>query len=73
MPEARLRIELARCMPANDYRIRDGQVEVRLIEPDFHHVSDWRRLDENDLRLHRALRTVVADWIEERGDDQHYR
>jgi hypothetical protein len=68
MTQARLRIEPAKCSPANDYRIRDGEVEFRVIEPASHYASNWRRLDENDVQLHRALQTVVAKWIEERLD-----
>ncbi len=64
---ARLRIESAGGSPINDYRIRDGTVEVRWLDPQGHvypsSLSRWRRLTANDIQLHHALKTVVSKWL----------
>ncbi len=68
--ELRLRIEPVNGLPVNDYRIRDGRVEVRLLDasgrpfPDAR--SDWRLLDANDIQLHHNLGTVVSKWLDVR-------
>ena len=65
--EMRLRIESDRGSPINDYRIRDGDVEVRVLTPSGHPYPDWsgrwRILDDNDIQLHHALGTVVSKWL----------
>jgi hypothetical protein len=66
----RLRIESVNGSPINDYRIRDGCVELRLLDPSGHEYpgygSRWRMLNANDMQLHHALGTVVSRWLEER-------
>ncbi len=62
----RLRIESDGDSPINDYRIREGRVEMRSIDPSGHWASDWRMLDRNDLELHNALGTVVSKWLQVR-------
>jgi hypothetical protein len=66
----RLRIESVNGSPINDYRIRDGHVELRLLDPSGHEYpgfdSRWRMLDANDIQLHHALGTVVSKWLDER-------
>lgn len=63
----RLRIESVGGSPVNEYVIRDGQVAVRSLAPSGHAfpdaASDWRILDQNDIRLHHALGTVVSKWL----------
>jgi hypothetical protein len=65
--EMRLRIESVNGAPINDYRIRDGGVEVRSLEPSGQPypdaTSDWRVLDSSDIQAHRMLRTVVWRWL----------
>jgi hypothetical protein len=66
----RLRIESVNGSPINDYRIKDGCVELRLLDPAGRAYpgfdSRWRMLDANDVELHRALGTVVSAWLDER-------
>ncbi len=66
-----LRIEAVNASPVNDYRIRDGHVEVRLLHasgrPYAGMSGRWRVLDANDIQLHHNLRTVVSKWLRVRG------
>lgn len=50
--------------PDNHYRIRGRHVEFRSVASDGPPSEDraWRILDENELNLHFALRTPVAEW-----------
>ena len=63
----RLRIESVRGSPINDYRICNGCVQVRALDPSGHPyaswASRWRTLDDNDIQLHYALGTVVSTWL----------
>ena len=63
----RLRIESANGSPINDYRISNGCVQVRALDPSGHSyagwTSRWRTLDDRDIRLHHALGTVVSTWL----------
>ncbi len=74
MQSQRLRIESFHGSPVNDYRIRDGQVEMRLLDAAGHvlrpPLSDWKALDGSDIELHFALETVVAKWLEARVDEE---
>ena len=64
---ARLRIESSGGSPINDYRVRNGRVEFRILDRSGHHYADgssrWRALDGNDVQLHQALDTVVSYWL----------
>jgi hypothetical protein len=60
----RLRIESGSGSPINDYRIREGLVEMRSLDPPHHWASDWRTLNRNELELHNALGTVVSKWLQ---------
>ena len=66
----RLRIESVDGSPINDYRIRDGRIEVRVLDPTGRaHPSPlgcWRLLGEDDIQLHHALGTVVSKWLQQR-------
>ena len=63
----RLRIESVNGSPINDYRIHNGRVEVRLLDPSGQEysspISRWRRLDQNEIQLHHVLGTVVSKWL----------
>ena len=63
----RLRIESVNGSPINDYRISNGCVQVRSLDPSGHlyagWASRWRTLDEHDIQLHHALGTVVSTWL----------
>jgi hypothetical protein len=50
----------------NQYRIRRRHVEFRSVAPGGPPRSDraWRSLDDDELQLHFALHTPVADWLE---------
>jgi len=64
---ARLRLEPQDGSPAKDYRIRDGEVEVRNLHPAIHLADrDWRRLTPVDIARHVENNTVVARWLEAR-------
>ena len=69
-----LRIESISGSPINDYRITEGRVEVRSLAPSGSAYpgenSAWRVLDERDIQLHRALRTVVSEWLRVRMVDE---
>jgi hypothetical protein len=73
MLSERLRVEPHHAPFINDYRIHDGQVEVRTLDPVGHPfdlaLSGWKALDDNELQLHFALRTVVAKWLQDREPD----
>lgn len=65
--EMKLRIESVSGSPINDYRIKDGHVQVRSLSPSGsafpENHSAWRTLDEGDIQLHHALKTVVSEWL----------
>lgn len=50
----------------NQYRIRLQHVEFRTVAPEGPPISDrnWRVLDDDELQLHFALHTPVAEWLE---------
>ena len=72
----RLRIESVNGSPANDYRIMDGKVEVRLLDSTGREfpapTSRWRRLDDNDIQMHHALKTVVSKWLHARLESEDF-
>jgi len=47
-----------------EYKIEDGSVAVRTMEPAA--GDSWHRLSATDLRTHIERRTVVAEWLERR-------
>lgn len=53
--------------PGNEYRIHEGVVEFRAVntngEPYNHPNGKWRTLDDDEIRLHFALKTPVANWL----------
>jgi hypothetical protein len=69
----RLRLESGNGSPAKEYRIEDGNVEVRMLDPeDRSDRSDlcagtiWSRLTPEQLSIHVECNTVVAQWLERR-------
>ena len=66
----RLRLESGDGSPAKEYRIEDGEVEVRTLDPEGGSVrrtgSVWWRLTPEQLSIHVERNTVVAQWMERR-------
>ena len=52
--------------PDNQYRIREKHVEFRSVMPEGPPVAKlgWRVLEPDEVQLHFALRTPVADWLD---------
>lgn len=66
----RLRLESVDDSPSKEYRIEDGSVEVRMLDPEDVSVqragSVWRRLTPEQLSIQVERNTVVAQWLERR-------
>ena len=66
----RLRLESGDGSSAKEYRIEDGNVEVRTLDPERGSRrptgSFWWRLTPQQLRIHVERNTVVAQWLERR-------
>ena len=65
----RLRLEARGGSQIEEYRIHDGRVEVRnlyLCGPDHSPDSNWRRVTQQQLRIHVERDTVVAQWLQRR-------
>ena len=66
----RLRLESGDGSPAKEYRIEDGKIEVRTLDPEGGSVrrtgSIWWRLTPEQLSIHVERNTVVAQWLEGR-------
>ena len=66
----RLRLESGNGSPAKEYRIEDGNVEVRTLDPEGGSPgrtrSVWWRLTPEQLSIHVERNTVVAQWLERR-------
>ena len=66
----RLLLESGDGSPAKEYRIDDGNVEVRTLDPEGGSVqstgSVWWRLTPEQLSIHVERNTVVAQWLERR-------
>jgi hypothetical protein len=65
-----MRLRLESGNPAKEYRIEDGNVEVRMLDPedgsDRCTGSIWSRLTREQLSFHVERNTVVAQWLERR-------
>lgn len=63
-----LRISSGDGTPDNEYRIQQDSVEFRAVhangKPFGHPNGKWRVLDSNEIQLHFALQTPVADWLD---------
>ena len=66
----RLLLESGDGSPAKEYRIQDGNVEVRTLNREGGSVrsagSAWWRLSPEQLSIHVERNTVVAWWLERR-------
>jgi hypothetical protein len=63
-----LRITSRDGTPSNEYRIRENSVEFRTVDakgkPYSSNQGKWRVLDRDEIQLHFALRTPVANWLD---------
>jgi hypothetical protein len=61
----RLRLEPKDGSPVTDYRIQDGQVEVRVLDASGRPsaAGTWRRLMPDEIASHVRANTVVARWL----------
>jgi hypothetical protein len=68
--EARLRIDPGDGSAVADYRLVDGIVETRTLDPagriDPWTGSPWEQLEPEDLAAHVESNTAVARWLERR-------
>ena len=66
----RLRLESGDGSPAKEYRIEDGKVEVRTLDPEGGSVRGpggvWWQLTPEQLSIHVKGNSVVAQWLERR-------
>jgi hypothetical protein len=71
----RLRLESVDGSPAKEYRIEDGNVEVRTVDRDDgcdrRGGGVWSRLTPEQLSIHVERNTVVAQWLERRLGWRH--
>ena len=65
-----MRLRLESGNSAKEYRIEDGNVEVRTLDPesgsDRRTGSVWWQLTPEQLSIHVERNTVVAQWLERR-------
>ena len=64
-----LRVECGAGGPVNEYRVRDGCVELRVLHPwrqEAGQKCPWRALSADDILLHLSLNTALADWLFQR-------
>ena len=66
-----LRLEAQQGSEIEEYRVRDGRVEVRSLRPPrLHDLNDgdsgWLQLTAQQLSAHVERSTVVAQWLERR-------
>jgi hypothetical protein len=63
-----LRIASRDGAPSNEYRIQRSSVEFRAVsangKPFSSPLGKWRALDGDEIQLHFALHTPVADWLD---------
>jgi hypothetical protein len=69
MQSKHLRVEVAG-FPINDYRINQGHLELRMLDPCGRSYPDsrssWKQLNASDIAFHFALQTVVAQWFQDK-------
>ena len=67
MDSTELRIEPPSTPIANEYRLNQGTLEVRIRDREGRFYpsqgTPWRALTEDELNSHIALNTVVAQWM----------
>ncbi len=63
----RLTVEFGDDSRVDEYRIRGNEVEFRARRPDGTDLPEWggkwRELSADDISLHLALHTPVAEWL----------
>jgi hypothetical protein len=66
----RLRLEPGNGSPIKEYRIENGIVEARTLDPngqpDPQTGGDWEQLTPDQLAVHVERNTVVAQWLQRR-------
>ena len=64
----KLRLDPGNGSVVEDYRIEDGEVEMRAIDlkHDFEGHRRWQRLTKEQLVAHVMGNTVVAQWLQRR-------
>jgi len=66
----RFRLESTDGSPVKEYRVKDGNVEVRTLgsegRSDRHTENVWWRLTPEQLSIHVERNSVVAQWLERR-------
>jgi hypothetical protein len=50
--------------PGNEYRIQQSSVEFRAVDTNGKPYGNWRTLDSDEIELHFALQTPVAEWLD---------
>jgi hypothetical protein len=67
MDTTELRIEPRDTTIVNEYRLNEGQLEMRVRDRtgDLYpsHGTAWRILNQDELNSHIALNTIVAQWM----------
>lgn len=61
-----LRVEPPNGKAAEEYRIRDDEVEVRQLQPANREAGEWHRVSPDELSDHVYRGTVVAKWLKHR-------
>jgi hypothetical protein len=59
-----LRLEAPDGSGGEEYRIREGEIEVRAVPAAYN--DDWQPLSSNDLADHVQRNSVVAQWLRHR-------
>ena len=64
-----LRIASQDGAPSNEYRIEQNSVELRTLDAQgkplgTYSKGEWRALDKDEIELHFALHTPVAEWLD---------
>jgi hypothetical protein len=63
-----LRIAARDGAPSNEYRIQENVVEFRALDANGKAYASpfgqWRALDGDEIQLHFALQTPVAEWLD---------
>lgn len=67
MESTELRIEPLNTPIVNEYRLKDGLLELRVRDRQGRYYPSrgtaWRRVTDDELDTHIALNTVVAQWM----------
>ena len=63
-----LRLEAVTGDPMLEYRIENGRIEVRKLQPKYSNdpEPEWQLMSPEQLRMHVERKTVVAAWLERR-------